>query len=191
MIGRSCASLSLLVLTGALAAACGRAPAAPTAAAASEASLDACVLFLRQDLDPDGSMELRKIRTAIDQTAGAYFAKCAWGVPRTDIFTSLEVRRMESAERALAAQRDGLPVLRRLADVELEPVEGIGDTATWAGGRLNQLHFVSGRFRLILTLEIGPVDERVALAKRIAALVLERVRILDVNPATAPAGNGA
>lgn len=178
------------VLAGVLAAstlACGGGRPPAGAAPAPEATLDACVLFLRQDLDPEGEMGLHRIRTAIDQTEGAYFAKCAWGVPRTDIFASLEARRMESAERARAAQSDGLPVLRRLAGVELEPVPGVGDTATWAGGRLNQLHFVAGRFRLILTLEIGPPAERAALARRIASQVLERLRILDVRPA-APAG---
>ena len=170
--------LSLLPL--ALLAACEREPAVAAPPVPQVASLEACLLLVRQDLDPEGEMGLRKIRTAIDQTAGRRFAKCAWGVPKTDLFASLEVRRMESAERALAAQSDGLPVLRRLAGAPLIEVAGLGDTATWAGGRLDQLHFVDREFRLILTIEIGAEAQRLELAKLIAGRVLERLRILDV-----------
>jgi hypothetical protein len=171
---------SLVVVLVALLAGCGGRAGAPPAPAPAEASLDACVLLARQDLDPEGEMGLRKIRTAIDQTEGPRYAKCAWGVPRSDVFASLEVRRMESPERARAAQSGGLPVLRRLAGVALVDVPGLGDTAAWAGGRLDQLHIVDREFRLILTLEIGPEARRPELARAIGARVLERLRILDV-----------
>ena len=181
-----CVPICVAVALGA----CGRLEpeTAPSPPSVPEASLDACVLLTRTDLDPEGELGLRKARTAIDQTAGPRFAKCAWGVPRSDIFASLEVRRMESAERALAAHRDSLPVLRRLASVEVEAVERVGDAAAWAGGRLDQLHFVDRSFRLILTLEIGPKLSRRAAAEAIAARVLERVRILD-RPVVTPAAS--
>jgi hypothetical protein len=170
----------LVVALSILLSGCGGRAGAPPAPAAAEASLDACVLLLRQDLDPAGEMGLRKIRTAIDQTEGPRYAKCAWGVPRSDLFASLELRRMESPQRARAAQEGGLALLRRLAGVDLVHVSGLGDTAAWAGGRLDQLHIVEREFRLILTLEIGPEAQRRELARAIGANVLERLRILDV-----------
>jgi hypothetical protein len=179
-----------VVLFSILLAGCGGRDGAAPSPAPPEASLDACVLLLRQDLDPEGELGLRKIRTAIDQTEGPRYAKCAWGVPRSDIFASLEVRRMESPERALAAQSGGLPVLRRLAGVALVDVPGLGDTATWAGGRLDQLHVVDRQFRLILTLEIGPEAGRRELAGAIGARVLERLRILDVVAGKGAEGSG-
>jgi len=180
MVGRLVLVTSL-VLTLAALASCGSPQEVPEASRALP-PLDACALLLAEDADPGGTYGLLRVRAPIEPTVGQDAAKCSFGTPEPPIMVvSLEVRRLASAAAARKQQKGSEPMLPKLSGVPVEVVEGIGDRAVWAGGRLDQLQVVAGELRLIVTVEVGEESGRRDHATRIATSALERLR--DPAPA--------
>jgi hypothetical protein len=149
------AILTSLGLALAALAACGSPPGAPNASRPLP-PLDACALLLAEDADPGGVYGLLRVRAPIELTVGQDAAKCSFGTPEPPIMVvSLEVRRLDSAATARKQQKGSEPMLPKLSGVPVEVVEGIGDRAVWAGGRLDQLQVVVADLRLIVTVEVA------------------------------------
>lgn len=166
-------------------AACGDRPYLPMTGRVSKADMaarppiDACLLLLRSDVDPDGELGLTKAVTLLDEHEGPFFAKCGYGRRGPWRYAGVEVRRSLSAETAQRIQEESRPFLRRLAREPLVDVPELGDAAVWAGGKLGQLHLLAGDLRFIFTIEVGADDERMALAIRLARSALERLHALE------------
>lgn len=162
--------------------ACGTPPPA-AAPSPTPAPIDACRLMTVDDADPGGKLGLMLVRAPTELSVGQDYAKCSYGTGDLPIMVvSLEVRRLPSAAAALRQQKGSAGVLDSLSGVEAEPVEGVGDSAMWAGGRLNQLHAVEGDLRFIVTIEVGPEGDRAERARAIALAAIER----QLAPAPAP-----
>jgi hypothetical protein len=146
---------------------------------ATRPALDACLLLLRSDVDPGGELALTKGSNLLDVHEGPFFAKCTYGRRGPWRAVTLDVRRSLTVEQARGIQEASRPFLRRLAREPLINVPEIGDAAVWAGGKLGQLHVLSGDLRFILTIEVGEDADRQALAERLARLVLERLHALE------------
>jgi hypothetical protein len=165
-----------LVLALAALASCGSLPAAPDASRELP-PLDACALLLDEDADPGGIHGLLRVRAPIELTVGQEAAKCSFGTPEPPIMVvSLEVRRLDSAAAARKQQKGSEPMLPKLSGAPVEVVEGIGDRAVWAGGRLDQLQVLAGELRLIVTVEVGEESGRRDHATRITRSALERLQ---------------
>jgi hypothetical protein len=63
---------------------------------------------------------------------------------------------------------------KSISGVDPVAVEGIGEKAFWAGGKLNQLNVLKGRYWLIFTVTLGG-DKSQDIAKQAAAKAVPRV----------------
>ena len=166
-------------------AACGDRAYLPIAGKVSERELatrppiDACLLLLRSDVDPDGELGLTKGSNLLDEPEGPFFAKCTYGRRGPWRAVTLDVRRSLTVEKARDLQEASRPFLRRLAREPLLDVTGVGEAAVWAGGKIGQLHVLSGDLRLIFTIELGDEVDGKAVALRLAHLALDRLRALE------------
>ena len=162
----------------------GLACAGPAPKPADRPPLDACDLLTMDEADPQGANLLSPVGNAVDQSVGADVAKCAYGTSDLPVrVVSVEVRRFRDAAAAQSAQRAARGMLRGLAGEEPHAVEGLGEEAAWAGGRLCQLHVQSGETRLIVSVEVGDEAKRGAQAREIARRALSRLAA-PAKPAT-------
>ena len=150
--------------------------AGPSPKSAARPPIDACDLLTLDEADPQGANALSPVGNAVDQSVGADVAKCSYGTVDLPVrVVSVEVRRFRDASAAQSAQRSARGMLRSLAGEEPQAVEGLGEDAAWAGGRLCQLHAQSGDIRLIVTVEVGDEAGREARAREIAVRALARL----------------
>jgi hypothetical protein len=150
--------------------------AGPSPQAAARSPIDACELLTVDEADPQGANGLSPVGNAVDQSVGADVAKCAYGTVDLPVrVVSVEVRRFRDAAAAQSAQRAAHGMLRGLAGEEPRAVDGVGEDAAWAGGRLCQLHVQSGDVRLIVSIEVGDDTTREARAREIAVRALARL----------------
>jgi len=59
---------------------------------------------------------------------------------------------------------------------KLQDVRGLGDAALWVGGRIQQLHVVTGNLQLIITVQSPDGTDQLDKARQIATRVLERLK---------------
>src|SRR5687767_2141872 len=158
-----------------LLAACeARPPAEPDPLAGI--AVDACVLLTEEDVERLLGIDVARMEAPIDQREGVREAKCSYGLakggpPRV---VSLDMRRFRSRPQAALSERS-LSLMRRIARGDFEQVAGLGDSAWWFGGKIQQLHVQSRNRRFIVQVELGPVERRREVARAIAAAALERL----------------
>ena len=156
--------------------ACGQAPVEAPAGAPERPFLDACRLLTFSQAEQAAEVQLRGMRTALDESSGADFAKCSYGSPsQLGKTVSIELRRFDSVETAIKVQRQSKSSLRSLASGNLVDVQGIGDEAFWGDGRLDQLHVRRGDLRVILTLSMGPDEPRQSTAVDLVRTAFQRI----------------
>lgn len=167
-------SLTLAALLASALAACGKSEPPP---APSGPPIEACNLILQREAEIAAGMPLDTVAAPLDRSVGDHAAKCGFGAPIDGVYklVSLEVRRHPSPEAAKEAFGHATKALRRLSGVEPMPLEGTGEEALWAGGRLSQLHVLSGRYQVIVTLDVGDQEKRPEAARVLAANALERL----------------
>ena len=159
--------------------------AGPSPKAADRPPIHACELLTMDEADPQGKDLLSPVSNAVDASVGAEIAKCAYGTTDLPVrVVSLEIRRFRDPAAAKSAQRAARGMLRGLAGEEARAIEGLGDDAAWAGGRLCQLHVQSGDLRLIVSIEVGAEAEREARARTIATQALVRLAAPAAKPAS-------
>ena len=59
---------------------------------------------------------------------------------------------------------------------KVQDVPGLGDVAVWVGGRIQQLHAVSGNLQLIITVQSPDGTDQLDRARQVAVRVLERLK---------------
>jgi hypothetical protein len=164
-------ALALALLT--LASACGRDDFPPRP---PRAPIHACELITPDEADPKGALGLSPVGNAVDESTGVQSAKCAFGTVDLPVHVvSVEVRRFADEGAARSDQRVARGMFRGLAGEEPRDVPELGDEATWAGGRLDQLHVRTGDTRLIVAVEVGEDATREARAIALARLALGRL----------------
>jgi hypothetical protein len=163
----------------------GLACAGPAPKSAARPPLEACELLTMDEADPHAANALSPVGNAVDQSVGAEVAKCTYGTVDLPVrVVSLEIRRFRDPAAARSAQRGAHGMLRGLAGEEPRAVDGLGDAAAWAGGRLCQLHVQSGDLRLIVSVEVGDEATREARAREIAVRALARLAAPPAKPAS-------
>ncbi len=156
-------------------AACGggeapeRVPAGPP--------IEACNLILQREAETAAGMPLDTVAAPLDRSVGDFAAKCSFGAAIDGVYklVSLEVRRHPSPTEAREAYGHATKALRRLSGVEPLPLADAGEEALWSGGRLSQLHVRSGRYHVIVTLDVGDPAGRPAAARVLGVNALERL----------------
>jgi hypothetical protein len=137
----------------------------------------ACVLLTRSQAETAAEEPLRGMATFLDRQSGTDFAKCSYGTPdRLGKTVSLEVRRHADPATAARVQDSAMGSARKLAEGDLRSLAGLGDEAFWAGAKLSQLHARWGEVRLIVTVQMGPEEDRADQAESLAATAIERLK---------------
>jgi hypothetical protein len=93
-----------------------------------------------------GSVEKPTLR----DTAGIV-STCSYTNPDTFDSMTLLVRRSLDKQEAAVVNSNAKAESKSLSGVDAEDVTGLGDSAYWAGGNLNQLNVFRGEDWLILT----------------------------------------
>lgn len=158
-----------------LAAACGeREPADPDPLAGI--AIDACTLLTESDGEAALGIDLARMEAPLDEREGVREAKCSYGLAKGGPakVLSLDVRRFRSRRQADLGR--SIAQLRRMARGHVEQVPDLGDQAWWIARDVEQLHVQSGNKRIIVTVQLGPQERRLAVAREVARTTLERLR---------------
>jgi hypothetical protein len=174
---------ALPVVALVLAAACGsgtsdQAPPGATAAkaaaramaTAAPGALDASQVLTKADAEAVLGKEVGD--PTVSNTAGVvstcnYMAKDLTGL-------HLLIRAAASPDAARVIFEEARKQAEAMSRVEPEPVSGLGDAAYWAGGDLNQLNVVKGRYWMIFSAPMA--DHPLELTKQAAERALPRVQ---------------
>jgi hypothetical protein len=169
--------LSLLALGPlALLPGCGRSDKSE-AAAKLAAKLQACELF-PEDLARTASHEsVARMTSTLEDGGKPDPGQCVYnsGTLEKPRILSLLVRTFNDAESSKRVEVDSGVYLARLAGRPILHIQDIGDSAVWAGGKVQQLHLRRGPVQMIITVQSPDGSEQLAEARAIAASALTRL----------------
>lgn len=159
--------LAPLLLAAALAAGCG-----PGARPDPDADLqiNACALFSAEDAQAVAGDTLAVMSSTMEDAKGHNPNECIYntGTLEQPRILSLLVRRNRNAEAAKALQASSRAPLAAMAGGQAVDVPGLGDGAFWLGGKLQQLHVVTGSRQLVVTVQSPDGSDQLAIARQIA-----------------------
>lgn len=169
----------LLLVTPLFLASCGAAPdksetRRPAVVMAPEGpvtTISACSLLTQDEAEEILGEPVEK---PTDSALGGKVSNCSWMTPSFDRVGIL-VRRSATAEEAKTVCEQARRQSKSLSGVDPEDVAGLGESAYWAGGNINQLNVFRGNYWLIITASKGEVGENLPLAKAVAEKALARL----------------
>ncbi|HTG36828.1 MAG TPA: hypothetical protein VLB76_28255 [Thermoanaerobaculia bacterium] len=162
--------LSTLLIVG-----CGRssdsdAPAGPAL------KVDACQLFTDKDAQAIAGDTLAGMSSTLDEAQGRNPLECIYNSGTLDqprILSLLIRPHRGTAKDFLESSRSSLS---SMSGGKVQDVPGLGDSALWVGGRLQQLHVATGNLQLIITVHSLDGTDQLPKARQIATLALERLK---------------
>ncbi len=164
-----------LLLAAALAAGCG-----PGARPDPDADLriNACALFSAQDAQGVAGDTLAVMSSTMEDARGHNPCECIYntGSLEQPRILSLLVRRNRNAEAAKALQASSRAPLAAMAGGKVVDVPGLGDGAFWLGGKLQQLHVLTGSRQLVVTVQSPDGSDQLAPARQIASRAVARLQ---------------
>ena len=116
---------------------------------------DACQLFTEQDAQSIAGDTLAAMNSTIDEAKGRNPLECIYnsGSLEQPRILSLLIRPHESPGEAKDFLASSRSALTTMAGGKSQDVPGLGDGALWVGGRIQQLHVVTGNLQLIITVQ--------------------------------------
>jgi hypothetical protein len=169
--------MAFLVALAVALAGCGEGEEPAADAGPDDSNLLACTLFTPQDAEAAAGLTVSgTLSSTLNDVQGPNPLQCTYatGSLLEPGILSLEVRPAKNPKRAARLHEAGRDTIERLARGQVEDVPGVGEKAYWAGGQLQQLHVVHGRYLLIITVQPG--KNQLAAAKQIASTVITRMR---------------
>jgi len=109
-----------------------------------------------------------------DSATGGTVTNCNWMTPSFHAVGIL-VRLASSPTEAETVRTEAHRQSKSVSGVDPEDVAGLGESAYWAGGRINQLNVFKGNYWLIITANKGNEGDNLALAKAVAEKALARL----------------
>lgn len=109
-----------------------------------------------------------------DSATGQTVTNCNWMTPSFHMVGIL-VRLASSPAEAETVRLEARRQSKGLSGVDPQDVTGLGESAYWAGGDINQLNVFKGNYWLIITASKGKANDNLALAKAVAAKALPRL----------------
>lgn len=169
--------LAALCLAAAALAACGAPPAQDAAKPPDDRKLlNACSLLTPEEADEAAGHGVDMLASPLDTAIGVDTVKCSYGELGPPLkLVSLEVRRLPTAARARSAYEGSEAIMQRLAVGQVAPIDGLGEAAFWAGGKMQQLHALRGDLVVLVAVELGEESKRREAAETIARRALERI----------------
>ncbi len=147
-----------------------RRPSVVTTADAPVKPVSACSLLTQEEV---AAILNESVEKPTDSATGPV-SNCNWMTPSLHMVGIL-VRRAASREEAETVRERAHQQSKTLSGVEPKDVAGLGDSAYWAGGNINQLNVFKGNYWLIITASKGKTIENLGLAKAVAEKALARL----------------
>jgi hypothetical protein len=171
----ACRRLPSLLLLAALAA-CGPTSDSDAPQAATE-KVDACALFTYEDAKAIAGESLAGMASTLDEARGRDPSECIYnsGSLEQPRILSLLVRYHRSPKAAARVQKSSRSSFRRMSGGKVQDVPGLGEGALWVGGRIQQLHVLTGDKQLVITAHSPDGTDQLPQARQIAVKVLERL----------------
>ncbi|MFL6195051.1 MAG: hypothetical protein ACJ75H_12825 [Thermoanaerobaculia bacterium] len=140
------------------------------------AKVDACQLFTFEDAQAVAGETLASMSSTLDEAVGRSPLQCIYNSGSLDQprILSLLIREHRSPDAAKRLQESSRSSLTSMSGGKVQDVPGLGDGAVWVGGRIQQLHVLSGSRQFIITVQSPDGTDQLALARDIATRVLNR-----------------
>ncbi len=141
-------------------------------------NVDACQLFTDQDAQAIAGETLAAMSSTIDEAKGRNPLECIYNSGSLDQprILSLLIRPQRSASAARDFLESSRSALSSMSAGKVQDVRGLGDAALWVGGRIQQLHIVTGSLQLIITVQSPDGTDQLDGARQIATRALERLK---------------
>jgi hypothetical protein len=167
-----------LLLAAMLAPLAGCGGASDVGKAGETPKVDACQLFTEEDAKAAAGDTLAAMSSTLDEAKGRNPLECIYnsGSLEQPRILSLLIRPQRSAEAAKSFLESSRSTLSSMSGGKARDVAGLGDGALWVGGRIQQLHLVSGTLQLIITAQSPDGTDQLDTARRIATGVLARLK---------------
>jgi hypothetical protein len=146
-------------------------PAAPL-------NVDACQLFTDRDAQAVAGETLAAMSSTLDEAKGRNPLECIYNSGSLDQprILSLLIRPHRSASAARDFLESSRSTLSSMSAGKVQDIRGLGDAALWVGGRIQQLHVVTGSLQLIIRVDSPDGTDQLDRARQIATRVLERLK---------------
>jgi hypothetical protein len=141
-------------------------------------NVDACQLFTEQDAQSIAGDTLAAMSSTLDEAKGRNPLECIYnsGSIEQPRILSLLIRPQRSKGAARDFLESSRSALTSMSGGKAQDVPQLGDGALWVGGRIQQLHMVTGNLQLIITAQSPDGTDQLDKARQIAARVLERLK---------------
>lgn len=173
-------SVAPLLLAAVLAAGCGGS-SDPKPDEATTTKVDACQLFTYEDAQAVAGETLASMSSTLDEAVGRNPSQCIYNAGTLDQpqILSLQIREHRTPESARRLQESSRSSLGSMSGGKVQDVTGLGDGAVWVGGRIQQLHVISGSRQFIITVQSPDGTDQLPKARQIATRILERQKVAD------------
>lgn len=162
------------LLLAALAAGCG----GSDFPSAVPLKVDACQLFTYEDAQAIAGETLAAMSSTLDEAKGRNPLECMYNSGSTDQprILGLLIRQHRNASVAKDFQESSRSTLSSMSGGRIQDVPGLGDAAVWVGGRIQQLHLLTGSQQLVITVQSPDGTDQLPRARQIATRALERLK---------------
>jgi hypothetical protein len=134
-------------------------------------AISACSLLTQEEVVAILGEPVEKPTNSV---SGGTVTNCNWMTPSFRMVGIL-VRLASSPAEAATVRQEAHRESKSLSGVDPEDVAGLGDSAYWAGGSINQLNVFKGNYWLIITATKGKTSDNLSLAKAVAEKALPRL----------------
>jgi hypothetical protein len=140
------------------------------------AKVDACQLFTYEDAQTVAGETLASMSSTLDEAVGRSPLQCIYNSGSLDQprILSLLIREHRNPDAAKRLQESSRSSLSSMSGGKVQDVPGLGEGAVWVGGRIQQLHVLSGSRQFIITVQSPDGTDQLALARDIANRVLAK-----------------
>ena len=144
----------------------------------ADLQINACALFSAEDAQAVAGDTLAVMSSTMEDAKGHNPFECIYntGTLEQPRILSLLVRRNRNAEAAKALQASSRSPLAAMAGGKVVDVPGLGDGAFWLGGKLQQLHVVTGSRQLVVTVQSPDGSDQLPPARQIASRAVARLQ---------------
>lgn len=148
------------------------------AAAGPALKVDACQLFTDKDAQAIAGDTLAGMSSTLDEAQGRNPLECIYNSGTLDQprILSLLIRPHRGASGGKNFLESSRSSLSSMSGGKVQDVPGLGDSALWVGGRLQQLHVATGSLQLIITVHSPDGTDQIPKARQIATIALERLK---------------
>jgi len=141
----------------------------------SAGKLDACALLTKEDAESFLAEPVGTPATTHTEAMGNTVTQCRYSVPSGNNRVGLLLRQASTAEEAAKIFRQARDASKELSGADPKVIDGLGESAYWIGGNLQQLNLLKGDAWLIITARTGNGTDPLEASKSVSRKILARM----------------